>query len=174
MIDISQRLDHPAKRSTYRRINNLGRKTKVRSPLSDELEERTRIQYHSSWLRTSAFKDRLTRVADLLAAAALIALTLPLFIFVCLAIKLDSPGPVSCRQVRLGPDGRRFYMLKFRTIAPDPQRASRPIWGRGARETRIGPFLSYTRIEDLPQLINVLRGELRLVGIGSARSAFTG
>jgi lipopolysaccharide/colanic/teichoic acid biosynthesis glycosyltransferase len=144
----------------------------VRSPISDELEERTTIQYHSFWLRTFPFKDRLTRVADLLAAATLIALTLPLFIFVCLAIKLDSPGPVFCRQARLGPPGRRFFSLRFRTTVHDPDRAYTPIWDWSARETGVGWFLRYTRIEDLPQLVDVVRGEMTLIGAEGRPSIF--
>lgn len=92
---------------------------------------------------------------------------------VCLAIKLDSSGPVFYRQPRLGADGRRFFVLKFCTTMHDPDRASRPIRDRGAHETRVGPFLRYTRIEDLPQLVNVLRGEVRLIGTGGERPMFT-
>jgi lipopolysaccharide/colanic/teichoic acid biosynthesis glycosyltransferase len=51
-------------------------------------------------------------------------------------------------------------------MALDPERASRPIWDRGTQETRVGRFLRYTRIEDLPQLVNVLRGDMRLIGAG--------
>jgi hypothetical protein len=111
-------------------------------------------------------QDRLSRVADFVIAFAVIVFTLPLLAFVCLAIKLDSPGPVLYRQPRLGPDSRRFFVLRFRTMAHDPEQASRPLWGRGARETRVGHFLRYTRIEDLPQFVNVLRGDLRLIDAG--------
>jgi lipopolysaccharide/colanic/teichoic acid biosynthesis glycosyltransferase len=57
-------------------------------------------------------------------------------------------------------------MLKFRTAVHDPERPSRSIWDLGAGETRLGRFLRYSRIEDLPQLINVLRGEMTLIGQG--------
>ena len=106
------------------------------------------------------------RAANLAIAAALIVFTSPLMAFAALAIKLDSPGPVLHRQPRFGPDGRRFFVLRFRTMLHDPEQVARPLWDRGARETRVGRFLRYTRIEDLPQLVNVLRGDMRLIGTG--------
>jgi lipopolysaccharide/colanic/teichoic acid biosynthesis glycosyltransferase len=106
----------------------------------------------------------LLRVGDLLIAAALVVLTFPLMVFVCLAIKLETSGPAFYRQPRLARNGPHFHALRFRTTAHDPERASRPIWDRGARETRVGTFLEYTGIEDLPQLVNVLRGEMALLG----------
>jgi lipopolysaccharide/colanic/teichoic acid biosynthesis glycosyltransferase len=106
------------------------------------------------------------RAADLAVAAALITFTLPLMAFVCLAIKLDSPGPVLFRQPRLRTDGRRFQLHRFRTTVHESNRLSKPLWDRRAQQTRVGAFLRYTRIEDLPQLVNVLRGELRLLGTG--------
>jgi len=108
----------------------------------------------------------LLRIVDPVIASALIVFTFPLMVCVCLAIKLDSAGPVFCRHPRRAPDGRLFLMLKFRTAVHDPERPSRPIWDPGARETRLGRFLRYSRIEDLPQLINVLRGEMTLIGQG--------
>ena len=108
----------------------------------------------------------LLRIADPVIAAALIVFTFPLMVCVCLAIKLDSAGPVFCRHPRRAPDGRLFLMLKFRTTEHDPERPSRPNWDLGVRETRLGRFLRYSRIEDLPQLINVLQGEMTLIDQG--------
>ena len=144
----------------------------MRSPISDQLGERTTIQYHVSWLRTFSLNDRFTRAANLLVAVTVIAFTLPLFIFVCLAIKLDSPGPIFHRQPRFRHDGRRFFVFKFRTTVHDPDGTSRPVWDWRAPGTRVGQFLCYTRIEDLPQLVNVLRGEMTLIGTGAERSFF--
>ena len=95
----------------------------------------------------------LLRIVDPVIASALIVFTFPLMVCVCLAIKLDSAGPVFCRHPRRAPDGRLFLMLKFRTAVHD-------------RESRLGRFLRYSRIEDLPQLINVLQGEMTLIGQG--------
>ena len=104
--------------------------------------------------------DRLRRVGDLSLAYALGLLTLPLLGFVALAIWLESRGPVFRYRVRLLPDGRRIFLVSFRTAASD-EGALR--WESGF-ETRIGSFLRRSRIEHLPQLVNVMRGEMTLVG----------
>ena len=109
-------------------------------------------------------EDRVLRIADFLLAAALIVFTFPLMMFVALAIKLESPGPVLYRQPRVGQDGRQFTPLSFRTTPPVAEQG----WNPSARETRIGEFLQYTRIAHLPQLVNVLRGDMTLVGRVSA------
>jgi len=99
-------------------------------------------------------EDCLLRIADVLIAAALLVFTFPLMMFIALAIKLESSGPALYRRHRLGRNGRQFTLLSFRTTSG----------GRSARETRIGEFLQYTWIVDLPQLLNVLRGDITLVG----------
>jgi lipopolysaccharide/colanic/teichoic acid biosynthesis glycosyltransferase len=103
------------------------------------------------------------RIVDLALACALIALTLPLMAIIALAIKLDSPGPVFSCQERLSFGGRRVRILRFRTTVHKPHDAV-PIRVHDAHVTRVGRFLRYTRIDDLPQLVNVLRGEMSLVG----------
>jgi lipopolysaccharide/colanic/teichoic acid biosynthesis glycosyltransferase len=100
------------------------------------------------------------RVLDVIIACILIVVLLPLMVIVALAIKLESPGPVLCHTDRVGLDGRRrTNLLKFRTI---------PCGARGIADgtprTRVGRFLYVTHIEELPQLFNVLRGDLRLLG----------
>jgi lipopolysaccharide/colanic/teichoic acid biosynthesis glycosyltransferase len=92
-------------------------------------------------------QDRLKRAADVALALALVLFTLPLGVLVGLAIKLHSSGPMFSRQPRLGRNGRRYSIVRFRTP-----------------ETTVGEFLRYTRLEDLPQLVNVLRGEMTLIG----------
>ena len=137
----------------------------MRSRLEREIEIEQRPA-QLGW-QSSPLRDRLTWLRDILIAAALIAITLPLVAFVALAIKLDSAGPVFSRNPRLGRDGRYFFALKFRTTVHDPGQASWPVWywDRAARETRVGQLLRYTRIDDVPQLINVLRGEMKLLDI---------
>ena len=117
-------------------------------------------------------QDRLLPAAEWLIASLLIVFTFPLLVLVWLAIKLESAGPALERQPWLGRNGRRFVVLRFRTTLHDPQRASRPIWDRAARETRVGQFLRYTRIDDLPKLVNVIRGEMTLIGAGAERPVF--
>jgi lipopolysaccharide/colanic/teichoic acid biosynthesis glycosyltransferase len=104
--------------------------------------------------------DQIGRFADMAIACASLAVTSPLMLIVALAIKLEGVGPVLDRQSCIGCSGRRFQMLKFRTAMHDPKHATAP-WAR--QTTQIGEFLRYTRIEDLPQLINVLRGEMSMI-----------
>ena len=104
--------------------------------------------------------DQMRRLADLVIAGALLVITLPLMLFVALAIRWEEPGPILERQTCIGRGGRRFQMLKFRTMVPDPEHTM-PAWAR--KTTQIGEFLRHTRIERLPQLLNVLRGEMSLL-----------
>jgi lipopolysaccharide/colanic/teichoic acid biosynthesis glycosyltransferase len=97
---------------------------------------------------------------DFVIACLLLAITGPLMLIVALVIKLESTGPVLERRECIGRGGQRFQMLKFRTTMHDPRHA-KPTWAR--QTTRIGEFLRYTRIEDLPQLVNVLRGEMSII-----------
>jgi lipopolysaccharide/colanic/teichoic acid biosynthesis glycosyltransferase len=109
------------------------------------------------------------RLADLLFASALLVVTLPLMAIVALAIKWEGTGPVFDRHTCIGCGGRRFQMLKFRTTAHDPEYA-RPEWAQ--KTTRVGQWLRYTRIEMLPQLINVLRGEMSMIDSGVGAPSF--
>jgi lipopolysaccharide/colanic/teichoic acid biosynthesis glycosyltransferase len=104
--------------------------------------------------------DQMKRLADLLIAGALLVITSPLMLAVALAIKWEGPGPIFERQRCIARGGRRFEVLKFRTLVPDPEHTT-PVWAR--KTTHIGEFLRYTRIECLPQLINVLRGEMSIL-----------
>jgi lipopolysaccharide/colanic/teichoic acid biosynthesis glycosyltransferase len=102
----------------------------------------------------------MNRALDVTVACILILFTSPLMVIVALAIKLDSPGPVLSRTNRFGHDRpNRADILKFRTTVFEPA-----ILGRGPRLTRVGQFLYVTRIDDLPQLFNLLRGDLSLSG----------
>jgi lipopolysaccharide/colanic/teichoic acid biosynthesis glycosyltransferase len=107
-------------------------------------------------------EDRLLRIADVLIAAALLVFTLPLMMFVGLAIKLESSDPVLSRRRALGRHGRQFTALSFRTTAPFSEHAAGSI--RPARETPLGAFLQHSGIVDLPRLVNVLRGDITMVG----------
>jgi lipopolysaccharide/colanic/teichoic acid biosynthesis glycosyltransferase len=102
------------------------------------------------------------RLGDLAAACALIALTLPLMAIVAIAIKCDSPGPLFERRQCVGIGGRRFDALSFRTTLHAVKDAEL-AWRRGPQMTRVGRYLRYTRVDDLPQLFNVLRGEMSII-----------
>jgi lipopolysaccharide/colanic/teichoic acid biosynthesis glycosyltransferase len=85
---------------------------------------------------------------------------------IALAIKATSAGPVFFRQERMGFDGRRFQILKFRTMVEDAEKLTGPVWTAPGdhRVTRLGRWLRRFSLDELPQLINVLRGEMSLVG----------
>lgn len=105
------------------------------------------------------------RVFDAIASALLVLIGLPLLGIVALLIKLDSAGPVFFRQERMGREGRPFFIYKFRTMVHDAPLRGGPItFGDDPRITRVGRFLRKAKIDELPQLVNVLKGEMSLVG----------
>jgi Undecaprenyl-phosphate glucose phosphotransferase len=118
----------------------------------------------------------LKRSFDVVAAAAALTAALPLMAGIAVVIKLLSPGPVLYRQERMGLDGRRFRMLKFRTMHVDAEAVGGPQWAvrDDPRRTRVGAFLRSTSLDELPQLVNVLRGEMSLVGPRPERPSFVG
>src|SRR5205823_13366507 len=109
---------------------------------------------------THGAPDQIRRSLDVVIAGALLAITAPLMLLVALAIKAESPGPVLVNETCIGLGGRRFQMLKFRTLMHDPDHTL-PIWAE--KTTLLGEVLRFTRIEALPQLVNVLRGEMSLI-----------
>lgn len=105
------------------------------------------------------------RLFDLLLAIPGMVLLIPLFVLVSLLIKIEGPGPVFFRQERIGRAGVPFKIYKFRTMVPDAESlGSRITVGRDPRITRVGCVLREYKLDELPQLINVLRGEMSLVG----------
>jgi putative colanic acid biosynthesis UDP-glucose lipid carrier transferase len=101
----------------------------------------------------------------LFAFAALVALA-PLMLVIALAVKLSSPGPIFFRQRRLGADGKAFEIYKFRTMKVHAESSGRVTQAtrRDPRVTRVGRFLRRTSLDELPQFINVLKGEMSVVG----------
>jgi lipopolysaccharide/colanic/teichoic acid biosynthesis glycosyltransferase len=101
----------------------------------------------------------------------LFGLALPL---IALAIRLDSPGPIFYRQVRAGRAGKPFTIVKFRTMSVDAEKDGKARWATkdDQRITRVGRFLRKARFDELPQLLNVLRGEMSLVGPRPERPEF--
>ena len=109
------------------------------------------------------------RIGDIVIACLLLAITGPLMLIVASGIKLVSAGPVLDRQSCIGCSGRRFQMLKFRTTVHDPEH-TKPMWARNA--TQVGQFLRLTRIDALPQLVNVLRGEMSVIDSDGSSPSF--
>jgi lipopolysaccharide/colanic/teichoic acid biosynthesis glycosyltransferase len=104
------------------------------------------------------------RLFDVLAAGAGLVLLAPLLLLMALWIKLDSPGPVLFRQQRVGRHGVPFDIYKFRTMADRPDAGRQLTVGRDPRITRAGHFLRRSKLDELPQLLNVLEGTMSLVG----------
>jgi len=116
----------------------------------------------------------LKRGMDVVVSAGALALFSPVMLLIAVAVKLTSSGPVLYRQERMGLDGRVFPMLKFRTMRDDAEVATGPVWARqgDARRTAVGAFLRKTSLDELPQLWNVLKGEMSLVGPRPERPIF--
>jgi lipopolysaccharide/colanic/teichoic acid biosynthesis glycosyltransferase len=107
----------------------------------------------------------LKRTFDILGSAFALVLFAPLLLVAALAIKLGSSGPVLFRQERVGRNFRRFRILKFRTMVQDAERQGTQITaGDDPRITRVGRLLRRTKLDELPQLLNVLAGQMSLVG----------
>lgn len=132
------------------------------------------ISLHST--PAGGWRTEAKRLFDLLAAVALLIVTAPLFVLVAIAIKLDSDGPVFFVQERMGYNKRRFQLFKFRTMVVDAEARMKEIEHLNEKEgpifkiandpriTRLGRFLRKTSIDELPQLINVMLGDMSLVG----------
>jgi sugar transferase (PEP-CTERM system associated) len=128
----------------------------------------------SSGFRTGAFADTVKRLFDLVLGALMLVAVLPLMAFTALAIAFDSKGPILYRQERVGLHGRNFTLLKFRSMTNDAERDGAPMWAakRDPRVTRVGWIIRKLRIDELPQLCNVLRGDMSFVGPRPERPYF--
>jgi lipopolysaccharide/colanic/teichoic acid biosynthesis glycosyltransferase len=104
------------------------------------------------------------RAVDLLVAVPILVVLSPLLLALVLAIRLESPGPGFFRQVRIGRDGVPFRIVKLRTMRADGGDPSRMASRADPRVTRLGERLRKTHLDELPQLINVVRGEMSLIG----------
>jgi sugar transferase (PEP-CTERM system associated) len=114
------------------------------------------------------------RVFDLLASAAIGMLALPLMLATALAIKIEDGGPVFYRQERVGRDNRLFQVLKFRSMRQDAERDGQPQWAAqdDPRVTAVGHWIRKLRIDELPQMLNVFKGEMSFVGPRPERAYF--
>jgi exopolysaccharide biosynthesis polyprenyl glycosylphosphotransferase len=108
----------------------------------------------------------LKRLGDVITAVVGLTLTIPVFLLVPIIIKLDSPGPVFFRQKRVGEYKSEFTMIKFRTMKVARDSSVENKWSISGEEriTKVGAFLRKSRLDEIPQLINVLKGEMSLVG----------
>lgn len=114
------------------------------------------------------------RMADVLVASFGLLFALPLMLLIAICIKLDSSGPVLFRQERVGEKGKIFILYKFRTMIVDAEKESGPVWSQtlDPRTTRVGRFLRRIGMDELPQLFNVLKGDMSFVGPRPERPHF--
>jgi exopolysaccharide biosynthesis polyprenyl glycosylphosphotransferase len=130
----------------------------------------------TGWVVGIKLQQWLKRLLDVVVSLAALAALAPVFLAVAVAIKLDSPGPVFFKQTRVGKWGRLFGVFKFRSMYVDAEKRKQELMKRNEadgpifkirndpRVTRVGRFIRKTSVDELPQLINVLRGEMSLVG----------
>ncbi len=112
------------------------------------------------------YKNGLKRVLDCAIAVPVLAVAAIPMGLIALSVKLDSPGPVLFRQQRLGKDGRTFEMLKFRSMCVNAEHTGSGVYSEkgDSRVTKVGRILRATSLDELPQLINILRGDMALIG----------
>lgn len=129
--------------------------------------------FSQGFLRTSFFSFS-KRTIDVILSVTGLLLTLPFFPLIALSIKLDSKGPIFFKQQRVGNREKHFMLYKFRSMRQDAEQGSGAVWAEknDPRVTRLGKFLRNTRIDEIPQLINVLRGDMSFVGPRPERPEF--
>ena len=139
-------------------------------PFTDDLWGIPLIRLRRSALRTAAWRTK--RICDLVLGSILLVLSAPIFALAALAVRVSSRGPVFFRQERKGQRGEVFELLKFRTLLVNED--SDTTWNvrDDGRRTRVGAFLRKTGLDELPQLLNVLKGEMSLVGPRPERPYF--
>lgn len=143
--------------------------------LSGNITESNSIDFLATFLgRKSAWEEFLIRLLDVAAAFAILIFTAPIMLITALLVKMTTPGPVFYIQERVGKDGRVFKLVKFRTMVNDAETKTGPVWASGEddRITAIGKFLRQTRIDELPQVLNVLKGHMSMVGPRPERPHF--
>lgn len=114
------------------------------------------------------------RIFDVVISLTLLILLFPVLVITSIAIKLDSPGPIFYSQQRLGKDGKIFKIYKFRSMVQDAEKLTGPVWAgkTDPRITKVGKILRKTRIDELPQLMNVLIGDMSFIGPRPERPFF--
>lgn len=123
------------------------------------------VRYYYDILQKKRFQIYIKRIFDVCAAAVLLALTWPLFLLIAAAIVLDSPGGVFYRQVRVTTYGHKFRIHKFRTMVSNADKSGAVLTiGNDSRITKVGAWLRKYRLDELPQLIDILNGTMSFVG----------
>lgn len=143
--------------------------------LSGNITEKNSVDFLATFLgRKSEWEEFMMRMVDVTAAVSIIIFTAPIMILTALTIKLTSPGPIFYVQERSGKDGIVFKLVKFRTMTDGAEKKTGPVWAcsNDDRITPVGKILRQTRIDELPQLANVLKGHMSMVGPRPERPYF--
>lgn len=129
--------------------------------------------YEMKRLRGFRYKT-LKRITDIVVSAFGLLITLPFTLLTAIAIKLESKGPIFFKQERMSKDGQTFNVYKFRTMVNNAEKHTGPVLAdeNDSRVTKVGNFLRKTRIDEIPQLINVLKGDMSLIGPRPERPHF--
>lgn len=146
----------------------------------EQIAQKVPVKYiEMSWFlenlteNTKKSYEIIKRIIDIISAVIGLILTIPLIPFIALLIKLESRGPIIFRQIRTGKNGKEFLAMKFRSMINDAEKNGAQ-WAtkNDSRVTRFGRFMRMTRLDEIPQLINILRGEMSLVGPRPERPEF--
>jgi len=122
----------------------------------------------------SYVRSFMKRCFDLVCSMIILALTFPIMLAAALAVRLEDRGPVFYSQERVGKDGKVFHVHKFRSMRTDAEKSGKPQWAQqnDPRITRVGNFMRKTRIDELPQILNVFKGDMSFVGPRPERQYF--
>jgi len=152
-------------------LETLFMKLTSQAPLSTTDQEAALLSVRQ---KHSFYQQKLKRLFDLLVCMLLLPVAGPLMALAAVAIKVTSPGPVFYRQRRVGQDGQQFVLWKLRTMHQAAEEKTGPVWASESdpRVTPVGQLLRKTKIDELPQLVNVLKGEMSLVGPRPERPEF--
>lgn len=104
------------------------------------------------------------RIFDIVSALLILVLLMPIFVFIAIWILADSRGGIFYRQIRVGKNGKLFQLIKFRSMKKNADKAGQLTVGNDSRVTRSGRFIRRTKLDEFPQLINIIKGEMSVVG----------
>lgn len=180
-VYIYSKVDENLKNEIVRKAIELKKHIFIAPDFRDILISRSRVIQFDDVATMSIEQPDLTteqklikRACDILLASVALIIAFPIMILIAIAIKLDSEGPVIYKQKRVTEGEKQFYVLKFRTMVKDAEKMTGPVLAteNDPRITRVGRFLRATRLDELPQLINILKGEMSFIGPRPERPYF--
>ena len=155
-------------------VKNMSETLSISAPIvKREIKSETPVHRYFP-VKLSPLDMGLKRAMDIVISSAILILLSPIWVLSALMIKLDSRGPVFYRQRRIGFNGRPFTMYKFRSMLHNAEKTTGPVWAKrnDPRITRVGRFVRKLGIDEIPNLFNVLRGDMSLIGPRPERPYF--